>query len=83
MPSGGRPKNPVWEHYTEVVMGGRLYAKCIYCELQLSNKAARMKLHFEKCRIQSRTDQFGVLSVYHCFQHIVLYVCDVKFSQFS
>jgi len=45
MPSGGRPKNPIWEHFTEINVGSKVIAKCRYCDIQMSNKAARMKAH--------------------------------------
>lgn len=45
----GRPRDPIWGHFQEVLVGQHLYARCTKCEYQLVGKPLRMKKHFEKC----------------------------------
>ncbi|KAJ8257170.1 hypothetical protein GJAV_G00182630 [Gymnothorax javanicus] len=52
MPVGGRPRDPVSEHFHEVAVGGKLFARFIYCQHQMSNKACRMKAHVFKCGLK-------------------------------
>lgn len=56
---GGRPKDPIWAYFHEVEIDGKICAKCVSCGHQLSNKAARLKAHHEKCK-SSKESQIQV-----------------------
>ena len=49
---GGRPKDPVWDHFFLVEKDGKSFAKCKYCDKEQSVKAYRMRQHFQKCAVQ-------------------------------
>ena len=49
MYKGGRPKDPVWQHFVEIRVNNKVYAKCKYCGNQQLPKAGRLNSHHEKC----------------------------------
>ena len=56
MMKGGRPKDPIWEHFFGVEVDGKLkYARCKICNHQQSIKACRMRDHHKKCAVVSST----------------------------
>ena len=50
MNKGGRPKDPIWQHFTEIQKEKQNVAKCNECGYVLAGKPNRMKGHFEKCK---------------------------------
>jgi hypothetical protein len=47
---GGRPQDPIWQHFTQVTKDGKKFAKFISCGYELAfRKPDRMKKHWEKC----------------------------------
>ena len=50
---GGRPRDPIWGHFREVVIDGKTLAKCNSCGQQATCKVLRIKTHYEKCCKQS------------------------------
>ena len=53
MNKGGRPKDPIWQHFDLVEDGTKKSAQCQKCLVTQSVKVCRMKAHYEKCRKQS------------------------------
>ena len=51
---GGRPKDPIWEHFYLLEDGNKKSAQCKKCLRLQSIKACRMKTHYEKCPAISR-----------------------------
>ena len=49
MYKGGRPRDSVWQHFLEVTINMKQFAKCKQCGNTQLAKAARRKLHQEKC----------------------------------
>jgi hypothetical protein len=49
MHKGGRPRDPIWEHFTEVESNGKCEAMCKTCGHKQSVKVHRMKDHFKTC----------------------------------
>ena len=45
----GRPCDPVWQHFLEVTVSGKAFAKCKHCGNQQIPKACRLKQHHDKC----------------------------------
>ena len=46
---GGRPRDPIWEHFYLLEDGDKKSAQCKKCLRLQSIKACRMKTHYEKC----------------------------------
>ena len=46
---GGRPRDPIWDHFNLVEEGSKKAAKCKMCFYVQSMKVCRMKTHFQKC----------------------------------
>ena len=49
MYKGGRPRDPIWDHFTVIEVGGKKSAQCKTCLGTQSMKADRMKAHHKKC----------------------------------
>lgn len=55
MNRGGRPIDPVWQHFYKVERdNNKVYAKCKYCGNIRSNHVVRMKSHLSQC-LQNRS----------------------------
>lgn len=55
---GGRPRDPVWQHFLEVTVSGKSFAKCKHCGNQQLPKACRLKQHHDKCaRIHTTVEE--------------------------
>ena len=50
MYKGGRLQNSIWEFFLHVTFGNKKYAKCDH---QQANTAARIKVHYTKCSMDS------------------------------
>lgn len=46
---GGRPKDPVWDHFHRVTEGAKTSAQCKKCHHIMANRVERMKAHRSKC----------------------------------
>ena len=46
---GGRPRDPIWQHFYLLEDGDKKSAQCKKCLRLQSIKACRMKTHYEKC----------------------------------
>jgi len=49
MNKGGRPRDPIWEHFAELETCGKLQAMCKACGHKQSVKVNRMKEHLKVC----------------------------------
>lgn len=58
MNKGGRKKDPIWECFDEVSIGGKSAAKCKRCGHVQSNKAARMKVHISSNCVKKITNEY-------------------------
>ncbi|XP_039309059.1 uncharacterized protein LOC120358549 [Solenopsis invicta] len=45
----GRKKDSIRKHFYEITKGTKTILKCQVCENEVSNKACRLRKHFEKC----------------------------------
>lgn len=66
MNKGGRPRDPIWEHFAELECDGKVEAKCKKCGHKQSVKVNRMKDHFKRCSRSEASDSKaddGVLSL--------------------
>ena len=45
----GRPKDNIWQFFTEITKDGTKIAECKKCQAILSYRASRLKTHHEKC----------------------------------
>jgi hypothetical protein len=54
MYKGGRPRDNIWQHFVEVVVGGKVFAKCKICANQQLPKANRLKQHHQRCSDASK-----------------------------
>ena len=46
---GGRPRDPIWQHFYLLEDGDKKSAQCKKCLRFQSIKACRVKTHYEKC----------------------------------
>jgi len=53
MNKGGRPRDPIWEHFAELDTCGKLQAMCKTCGHKQSVKVNRMKEHLKVCSKES------------------------------
>ena len=53
---GGRPKDPIWDHFNRLVQGSKVTAQCKICLHIQTCKPDRMKAHYAKCAKQSEPD---------------------------
>jgi len=49
MNKGGRPRDPIWQHFAELETCGKLQAMCKTCGHKQSVKVNRMKEHLKVC----------------------------------
>jgi hypothetical protein len=49
MYKGGRPKDPIWEHFESVWIDGKQLAKCRKCGNTQGCKPYRLRDHYKKC----------------------------------
>jgi len=49
MNKGGRPTDPIWEHFTRVENNGKSEAMCNKCGHKQAVKVDRMKIHYKTC----------------------------------
>lgn len=47
--SGGRKEDSIRKHFFKVITGTKKNLKCNLCKNEVSNKARRLRKHFEKC----------------------------------
>ena len=53
MNKGGRPQNKIWDKFIRIDEHSKIKAKCKKCHQIYSNKVSRLKMHYDKCKIEN------------------------------